>query len=142
MPSQRTASDKAADVESVTPPGSVGQWTPSADVWCGDGGIDDGVVATLQALQRGGTLSSLQARLLFESWPTLEDDWAANPYFGTVREHTRVFIERARKALNERRSDPALNQERKVIPHVQPRPPQSHAARPTRPASQRSGTSG
>jgi hypothetical protein len=48
------------------------------------------VPAFLADLERDGVLSSFQAQRLLAAWPTLTDDWAANPYFGTVREHTRA----------------------------------------------------
>jgi hypothetical protein len=51
------------------------------------------VPAFLADLERGGALSSFQARRLLAAWPPLADDWAANPYFGTVREHTRAYID-------------------------------------------------
>jgi len=50
--------------------------------------------AFLADLERGGALSSFQAQRLLAAWPTLADDWAANPYFGTVREHTRAYVDR------------------------------------------------
>ena len=62
-------------------PGTSGRIWPAAPTL-----IDD--------LERGGALTSYQVRLLRESWPDLDDDWAADPYFGTVREHTRAYIDR------------------------------------------------
>jgi hypothetical protein len=44
-------------------------------------------------LERGGALSSFQVQRLLAAWP-LTDDWATDPYFGTVREHTRAYIDR------------------------------------------------
>jgi hypothetical protein len=52
------------------------------------------VPAFLADLERGGALSSFQVQRLLAAWPTLADDWAADPYFGTVREHTRAYIDR------------------------------------------------
>ncbi len=47
-------------------------------------------------LERDGALSAHQATRLLKAWPHLGDDWAASPYFGTVREHTRAYIDRLR----------------------------------------------
>jgi hypothetical protein len=52
-------------------------------------------LAMIQALELAGALTTFQAARLFRAWPHLEDDWAASPYFGTVREHTRAYIEQA-----------------------------------------------
>jgi hypothetical protein len=64
-------------------PGTSGRIWPAAPTL-----IDD--------LERGGALTSYQARLLRESRPDLGDDWATSPYFGTVREHSRAYIDQAR----------------------------------------------
>jgi hypothetical protein len=39
-------------------------------------------------------LTPYQRALLDASWPYLDEDWAASPYFGTVREHARAYVER------------------------------------------------
>lgn len=52
------------------------------------------VPSFLADLERGRALAAHQVGLLMEMWPHLEDDWSANPYFGTVREHTRAYIDR------------------------------------------------
>jgi len=52
------------------------------------------VPAFLADLERGGALSSFQAQRLLTAWP-LTDDWATDPYFRTVRAHTRAYIDRA-----------------------------------------------
>jgi len=48
----------------------------------------------LQSLEASGALTAHQAARLLSRWPDL-GDWAADPYFGTVREHTYAHIERA-----------------------------------------------
>lgn len=44
-------------------------------------------------LERGDALTSHQGERLRGLWPKL-GDWTADPYFGTVAEHTRAYIER------------------------------------------------
>ena len=44
-------------------------------------------------LERGGALTNHQGERLRGLWPDL-GDWTADPYFGTVAEHTRAYIER------------------------------------------------
>lgn len=48
----------------------------------------------LQSLEVAGVLTAHQAEQLLSRWPHL-GDWAADPYFHTVREHTRAYIEQA-----------------------------------------------
>jgi hypothetical protein len=50
--------------------------------------------AFLADLERGGALSSSQTQRLLTAWPTLTDDWVADPYLRTVREHTCAYIDR------------------------------------------------
>jgi hypothetical protein len=56
------------------------------------------VVSTVHAFRDGGALTRSQAVLLLEAWPHLDDAWAASPYFGTVREHTRAYVNQLRRA--------------------------------------------
>lgn len=53
-----------------------------------------GAEQLLQGLEAGGVLTGSQVAQLSSRWPGL-GDWAADPYFGTVREHTRAYLERA-----------------------------------------------
>jgi hypothetical protein len=43
-------------------------------------------------LERGGAITSHQAKLLCDGWP-LDDEWCASPYLCSVRDHTRVWID-------------------------------------------------
>jgi hypothetical protein len=52
------------------------------------------IVADLLA---GGALTEYQATWLAERWPDLPDDWAANPYLRSVREHSRAYINHYRR---------------------------------------------
>jgi hypothetical protein len=54
------------------------------------------VLALLADLERGGALSSFQARRLLAGWPTPRDDWASSPYFRNVGEHSRAYIDQLR----------------------------------------------
>ena len=56
-----------------------------------------GELALIGDLERASALTTHQAALLRETWPHLDNDWASSPYFGTVREHTRAYIERQAK---------------------------------------------
>jgi hypothetical protein len=47
-------------------------------------------------LERGGAITSQQARLLMEGWHELEDEWWSSPYLRTVREHSRAYVDRLR----------------------------------------------
>lgn len=62
----------------------------------------------IRGLGAGGALTALQAKLLLEAWPILNDDWAASPYFKTVCEHTRAYIDQLR--ANGRNDSKALGQ--------------------------------
>lgn len=53
----------------------------------------------LRSLEAGGVLTGRQVELLLSRWPHL-GDWAADPYFRTVREHTRAYIERASRSAH------------------------------------------
>jgi hypothetical protein len=48
-------------------------------------------IKLISSLERGGAITSYQAKLLLDGWP-LEDEWWSNPYLRTVREHSRAFI--------------------------------------------------
>ena len=48
----------------------------------------------LQDLEAGEVLTGNQVARLSSQWPDL-GNWATDPYFGTVREHTRACLERA-----------------------------------------------
>lgn len=50
------------------------------------------VIALIDSLEAGGVLTACQARLLREAWPNFDEDLAASPYLGTVREHTRAYL--------------------------------------------------
>lgn len=52
----------------------------------------DDAVALINDLTAGGALTANQAERLVETWPHLDDVWAACPYFGTVGEHSRAYI--------------------------------------------------
>ena len=45
------------------------------------------------SLVRSGALTTFQAGRLLDTWPELEPDWSAHPYFRSVREHTRAAID-------------------------------------------------
>jgi hypothetical protein len=69
------------------------------DVGLGEDNIEPRLLVDLE---RAGVLTAHQVTLLMEQWPQLDEDWAASPYFGTVREHTRAYIERlANRAAGE-----------------------------------------
>ena len=51
----------------------------------------DDAAALIRDLAAGGALTANQAELL-EAEPRL-DTWATSPYFGTVREHSRAYID-------------------------------------------------
>jgi hypothetical protein len=53
--------------------------------------------ALIHDLAASGALTACQAVRLLEAWPHLEDDWATSPYFRTIREHTRAYIDRLRR---------------------------------------------
>jgi hypothetical protein len=67
-----------------------------------------GVAAVVREFERDGVLSSHQAELLRVMWPLLGEEWRANPYFGTVRDHTAALIDRlrARRLSEQRRVNP------------------------------------
>jgi hypothetical protein len=54
----------------------------------------------IRDLERGGALSSYQAERLLKLWPDLDDDWAVDPCFGTVREHSRAYLDQLRHQSN------------------------------------------
>jgi hypothetical protein len=56
----------------------------------------DDAIALVNDLTAGGALTTEQASWLLEAWPHLDDAWATSPYFGTVREHSRGYIDRLR----------------------------------------------
>jgi hypothetical protein len=64
---------------------------PAAEVELVDRGSQR--VALIHDLEHGGALTTYQGSLLLDAWPDLDSDWAANPYFGTVREHARAYID-------------------------------------------------
>jgi hypothetical protein len=49
-------------------------------------------IALIDSLEAEGVLTPCQARLLREAWPNFDEDLAASPYLGTVREHTRAYL--------------------------------------------------
>lgn len=46
----------------------------------------------LSDLHAGGALTAYQVERLLAKWPDL-GEWHADPYFGTVREHSRAYID-------------------------------------------------
>lgn len=47
----------------------------------------------LDALERGGAITALQAKILADHWPDLPEDRWSDPYLGSLREHTRAYID-------------------------------------------------
>lgn len=59
--------------------------------------MSDSTSTLLDPLVRSEALSPFQADWLAENWPDLQDDWASDPRFHDVREHTRAYIDRLRQ---------------------------------------------
>jgi hypothetical protein len=73
-------------------------------------------VPTLLAdLERGGALSSFQARRLLSSWESLEDDWASSPYFRNIGECSQAYINQLRPKSN---ATATTTTQRSPITHV------------------------
>ncbi|HEV7942441.1 MAG TPA: hypothetical protein VGP17_06520 [Solirubrobacteraceae bacterium] len=49
-------------------------------------------IALINRLEVDGVLTAHQAELLRKVWPSCDEDLAANPYLGTVREHARAYL--------------------------------------------------
>lgn len=64
----------------------------------------------LANLERGEALSSAQAQLLLTSCQSLQDDWASGPFFRSIREHTRAYVDqlRAQERSIKAASDPTI----------------------------------
>jgi hypothetical protein len=76
--------------------------SPLASVWENDlDGPDtwrrDPRNALIADLHSGGALTRHQADLLLDAWPHLDEDWAASPYFRTLCEHSRAYINQAQR---------------------------------------------
>jgi len=54
----------------------------------------DAAPGLLGGLRRSSVLTDWQARWLADHGDGLPDDWASNPYFGGLLEHTRAYINR------------------------------------------------
>ena len=60
--------------------------------------IGSAQVASLTSLVLSGALTEWQAELLAARWPEIGDRWAAEPWFKSVPEHSRAYIERSAAA--------------------------------------------
>jgi hypothetical protein len=72
----------------------------------------DGGTTLIRDLERAGVLTSHQSARLLSLWPHLDDEWWADPYFRTVREHSRAYINQLRL------SQSTINHSKEMIPHV------------------------
>jgi hypothetical protein len=55
-------------------------------------------VELIGELERGGAITSNQAKRLLEGWYELEDEWWSSPYLRTVREHSCAWIDAVRRS--------------------------------------------
>lgn len=58
--------------------------------------IDASVKETLASLGRSKAITECQLKLLLDEWPELDEDWSAQPWFRSIREHSRFVIDQLR----------------------------------------------